>query len=249
MLSVSIVNHGHHEHVTALLKDLARIASETPLEIILTNNISAGAITMLPDGLTGTVINNAAPVGFGHNHNKALTQATGNTVCVLNPDIRLPSDPFPILLAALRNPGVGLVAPAILSAEHRLEDSARRFPTPWSLLRRRLGGDDGRYRYIQTDEPFAVDWVAGMFMLMHAETFHAIDGFDQRYFLYCEDVDLCARMWRSGRSVILCPQAAAIHNARRDSHRKLKFLRWHAASYLRYFVTYRGRSMRAATRG
>lgn len=238
MLSVSIVNHGHHKHVTALLKDLSRIASETPLEIILTNNIPAGAVKTLPDGLAGTVINNPSPVGFGHNHNKALAQATGDTVCVLNPDIRLPSSPFPILLAALRDPGVGLVAPAILSAEHRLEDSARRFPTPWSLLRRRTGGDDGRYLYTQTDEPFAVDWVAGMFMLMRAETFRAIDGFDQRYFLYCEDVDLCARLWRRGWNVVLCPHAAAIHDARRDSHRKLKFLRWHVSSYARYFATH-----------
>ncbi|WP_288937946.1 glycosyltransferase family 2 protein [uncultured Sphingomonas sp.] len=246
MLSISIVNHGHHDHVIALLEDLARIAGKTPLEIILTNNIPAGAVTTLPDGLAGTVINNPSPVGFGHNHNKALAQAMGDIVCVLNPDIRLPYDPFPNLLAALHDPCVGLVAPAILSAQQQLEDSARRFPTPWSLLQRRLGGNDGRYRYARNDEPFAVDWVAGMFMLMRVETFYIINGFDQRYFLYCEDIDLCARLWRSGQSVILCPNAAAIHDARRDSHRKLKFLRWHVASYARYFATHWLRKIRPA---
>jgi GT2 family glycosyltransferase len=164
----------------------------------------------------------------------------------MNPDIRLLENPFPILLQEVDQTGVGVVAPAILSAAQVVEDSARRFPTPWSLLRRRTGGDDGRYTYALGQSPLPVDWVAGMFMLLQSTTFNEVEGFDQRYFLYCEDVDLCARLWRSGRKVVLCPQAAAIHDARRDSHRKLKFLRWHVASYVRFFATHWLRQIRPA---
>jgi len=238
MISVSIVSHGHGALVATLLQDLVRVARDSPLEVILTNNVPEGRIAGLPAGLDGQVIDNPAPLGFGHNHNQALALARGTHVCVMNPDIRLLDNPFPALERESDRAEVGLVAPAILSAAHRVEDNARRFPTPWSLLRRRTGGNDGRYHYAQGDAAMAVDWVAGMFMLARTEAFRAIGGFDQRYFLYCEDVDLCARMWRAGRSVMLCPQVAAIHDARRDSHRHLKFLRWHAASYLRYFATH-----------
>lgn len=238
MLSVSVVSHGQGPLVAALLGDLVEIARVTPLEVLLTNNLPSGGITELPTGLSGQIIDNPVPLGFGHNHNQALALARGTHVCVLNPDIRLTENPFPALLREADRTGVGLVAPAILSAALAVEDSARRFPTPWSLLRRRTGGDDGRYRYARGDAPTPVDWVAGMFMLARTEAYRAVGGFDQRYFLYCEDIDLCARMWRSRRSVMLCPGVAAIHDARRDSHRQMKFLRWHAASYLRYFATH-----------
>lgn len=246
MITVSIVNHGHGDLVTALLGDLAEIAPGTALEVILTNNIPHKAITRLPEGVSGRIIDNPAPLGFGHNHNNALAQAQGTHLCVMNPDIRLLDNPFPVLVAQAERPGVGVAAPAILSATHRIEDSARRFPTPWSLLRRRTGGDDGRYAYALGQATFPVDWVAGMFMLFRADRFRAVGGFDQRYFLYCEDVDLCARLWRSGQQVLLCPQAAAVHDARRDSHRNLKFLRWHMASYLRFFATHWLRRIRPA---
>lgn len=246
MISISIVSHGQGQLVTALLDDLVPIARVAPLEVILTNNIADTAISALPEGLSGQIIDNPAPLGFGHNHNNALARARGTHFCVMNPDIRLSNNPFPVLLHEVDQADVGVVAPAILSAGLDVEDSARRFPTPWSLLRRRAGGEDGRYIYALGQSPFAVDWVAGMFMLLRREAFSAVGGFDQRYFLYCEDVDLCARFWRSGRKVVLCPQATAIHDARRDSHRKLKFLRWHMASYVRFFATHWLRQIRPA---
>lgn len=244
MLSISVVSHGHGPLVASLLSDLVKIARVMPLEVILTNNLPDSGAACLPAGLPGRIVDNPVPFGFGHNHNQALALARGTHLCVLNPDIRLSENPFPVLMREADRSGVGLVAPAILSSALAVEDNARRFPTPWSLLRRRTGGDDGRYCYTRGDAPSSVDWVAGMFMLARADAYRAVGGFDQRYFLYCEDVDLCARMWRSGRSVRLCPEVAAIHDARRDSHRRLKFLRWHAASYLRYFATHLLRPIR-----
>ena len=237
LISVSVVSHGHGSLVGQLLADLARIASETRIEVILTNNLSdVTAPNALPGGLSGRIVHNATPLGFGHNHNNAFGIARGGYFCVLNPDLRLPSNPFPALLAAIAGRRAGLGAPAVLAPSGSVEDSARRFPTPRSLLRRRTGGDQGRHVYAVGDPAQEVDWVAGMFMLLPADAFAAVGGFDQRFFLYCEDVDLCARLWRAGRPVVLCPQATAVHDARRQSHFDWRFLRWHLASYLRLFA-------------
>jgi GT2 family glycosyltransferase len=76
-----------------------------------------------------------------------------------------------------------------------------------------------------------------MFMLIPAAVFRKIGGFDERYFLYYEDVDLCARMRLGGYDIRLCPNAKVIHEARRQSHRDLRYFRWHLASILRFFFS------------
>jgi len=79
--------------------------------------------------------------------------------------------------------------------------------------------------------------VAGMFMLIPTKIFQRIGGFDERYFLYYEDVDLCARLRVSGHVVRFCPNARVVHEARRQSHRSLRYLRWHITSMLRFFFS------------
>ena len=74
------------------------------------------------------------------------------------------------------------------------------------------------------------DWVGGMFMLFSREMFSAIRGFDERYFLYYEDVDLCARLTLRGYKVCLTPKSKVIHQAQRTSHRNLRYLRWHLSA-------------------
>jgi len=81
------------------------------------------------------------------------------------------------------------------------------------------------------------DWVAGMFMLFRSPVFDELQGFDERYFLYYEDVDLCRRLRNRGYEVRLVPSISAVHDARRESHQSLRHLRWHLASILRFFLS------------
>jgi GT2 family glycosyltransferase len=87
-----------------------------------------------------------------------------------------------------------------------------------------------------------------MFMLFVAADYAALGGFDEDYFLYYEDVDLCVRLWCAGRRIVLCPQAAVLHAAQRASHRNLRHLAWHLGSMARYFIRHWGRLPAAGAR-
>lgn len=239
-VSVSVVSHGQGALVGTLLADLAAHVS-TPLEVILTVNIPETlAFDRASFDFPIRVLENPTPRGFAANHNAAFQDSRGPAFCVLNPDIRIGRDPFPDLLACLRDPGVGVAAPLIKNPVGDIEDSARRFPTPFSILRKAW------HRRIEIDypigsEPIHPDWVAGMFMLFPRQVFASLRGFDERYFLYYEDVDLCARMRLAGKRVVLCPSAVVIHDARRRSMSSLRHARWHASSMTRYFLFWAAR--------
>ena len=236
-ISISIVSHAQINLVETLLDDIDSCCRLSSIELIVTLNIGE----VLPENVNKftfpiKVIRNSIPQGFAANHNQAFEQAAGSFFCVMNPDVRLNDNPFPALLACLENSSVGVVAPIIVDASGTLEDSARRFPSPFTILGKVFATRKSR-DYEVGDETVFPDWVGGMFMLLPRAQFKQLGGFDQRYFLYYEDVDLCARLRLSGYEVALCPHATAIHQARRDSHRKFRYLKWHMASMVRFFCS------------
>lgn len=242
-LKISIVSHGQGALLEPLLIDLARL--QTPQsEIVVTLNIpEAEPPAHLAGPVPVRIIRNSRPQGFGANHNAAFRNGDSEYFCVLNPDIRLPADPFPALMQALSDPRVGVAAPQIISPAGSLEDSARAFPTPAAILGKALGRSSAAHT------PGAhPDWVAGMFMLFRSPVFESLGGFDERYFLYYEDVDLCARLRLEGYEVTLCPQASAIHAARRTSHRNARYMARHLTSMGRFFLSPAFRRVRALDR-
>ena len=234
-ITVSVVSHGQGGMVAMLLEDLARCSGVA--RVILTQNIPEGDIPC-PASLRPrlTLVRNARPLGFGANHNQAFAHCETPWFAVVNPDIRLPTDPFPPLVAALAGKMAGVVAPEVRNPAGGVDDSARRFPTLPGLVRKLAGKDDGRMATTGT-QPQDVDWAAGMFLLFPASVFREVGGFDDRYFLYYEDVDLCARLWRRGRHVVFHPGVAVVHAAQRASRRKVRYLLWHLSSMARYFTT------------
>lgn len=236
-VSVSIVIHQQAAMVKALLEDLNRLRQSCTLEVILTLNVPEPLGFGVADFTFPVLLQeNAAPKGFSANHNQAFGLATGEFFCVMNPDIRLQADPFPGLLGALADPLVGVAAPLVLSPDGGVEDSARRFPTPFKIACKALGSCKG-IDYAIADKPLLPDWVGGMFLLFPSKVFAQLSGFDQRYFLYYEDVDICARLRLLGYQVMLSPLAKVVHHAQRSSHRKFKYLFWHLQSMLRFFLS------------
>jgi len=242
LISVSIVSHGHAELAARLFDDL-RVHKPKGIEVILTLNIEE-ALPFDPDSFPFSVktIRNASPRGFATNHNAAFKLAGGNFFCVLNPDIRVTADPFLALVRELRNSAVGAAAPLILGPDGAIEDSARPFPTLSSLVGKALGAEPERY-YEIGEESISPDWVGGMFMLLRRDAFAAVGGFDARYHLYYEDVDLCARLRLAGYDIRLVPSASAVHLARRQSRRNIRYLLWHLRSMIRYILSGRRRKV------
>lgn len=237
MISISVVSHGQGDLVGRVLADLAGFVDATRFEVILTKNIPERlpfSVEDLPYPVK--IVENVVPKGFGANHNAAFRLAAGRWFCVTNPDIRLNDNPFQALLECLHNPGAGVAAPLALGAQDEIEDSPRRFPSPLKILCKAIGGCKGS-DYAITESPIYSDWVGGMFMLFPCSVYEKAGGFDERYFLYYEDVDLCARLRLMGHEVILCPRAKVVHQARRSSHRNLRYLRWHLGSMMRFFLS------------
>lgn len=237
MIAVSIVSHGHGGLVKQLITALLPCPEID--QIILTLNIPEFVDIPRDDRIV--FVENQSPKGFGDNHNVAFTLCNQPLFCLLNPDIELLENPFPALIQSLLANSAALVAPLVLTPNGSIEDSIRYFPTPYSLLIKAFGGPNGSYMVYPDQPDFYPEWVAGMFMLFRSEAFAQLRGFDEAYFLYYEDVDICVRAWQQGLKVLACPSVSVIHDARRESRRSLRHGRWHLMSLVRYLWKHWGR--------
>jgi GT2 family glycosyltransferase len=231
---VSVVSHGHGRMVAGLVRQL--LASRPVVGVTLTLNVPENP--SLPEDPRLRVRRNTGPKGFGANHNAAFPDSKAGFFCVLNPDVSWRDDPFEPLLRAMDDEAMAVVAPLVVSPEGRLEDSARRFPTLRSLAAKLLGRHDGTYP-TSVAENLRPDWVAGMFLLLQAEAFRRIGGFDENFTLYYEDVDLCRRLREAGYDICQVGGARVVHDAQRRSRSDTAHALLHAASMMRYLLKYR----------
>jgi N-acetylglucosaminyl-diphospho-decaprenol L-rhamnosyltransferase len=236
--TLSIVSHGQIAIVQDLLEDLQRncVDKSFPFDVILTLNLPESVpfeLNSFPFPIR--VVSNVSPKGFGSNHNQAFTLSEGRFFCVLNPDIRLRQNPFPLLITNLGKQ-IGVVAPLIQNSHGEIEDAARQFPTPWSIAfkatRRFFGRPVKKGGIVRKP-----DWVGGMFMFFDREVFRDANGFDERYFLYYEDVDLCARLKLKNLAVLSLAEITVVHEARFSSHQNFRYAVWHLRSMLRFFIS------------
>ena len=236
-ITLSVVSHGQMELVTALLQDLEKNCGGTKLNVILTLNVpeeTSDALHQFSYPLL--ILKNANPMGFGENHNRAFLHATAPFFCVINPDIRLASDIFSVLMNGLKNTSFGVISPLIVDGEGSIEDSARKFPTPLKILCKVIGRCRGPDYKIGTTL-LKPDWVGGMFMMFRQDTYSKLGGFDQKFYLYYEDVDLCARMQLLGLQVVMNPNVRATHLARRSSHSSVAYSLMHIRSMVLFFTS------------
>lgn len=233
-VTLSIVSHRQNGLVNQLIEDVHRHCADTVALVITQNVPDSVSLAMASLSFHTKIIVNAQPKGYGANQNAAFRHCRTPFFCVVNPDIQLPSNPFPALMQSAVDERVGVVGPVVRDPEGTIEDSARRFPTAGVVLRKLLGGEPGP-DYPADRGPMEVDWIAGMFMLFRADTYRAIGGFDEGYFLYYEDVDICRRLRKMGKSAIYNPAAEVVHDARRASRRNPRLALYHLRSILRYF--------------
>jgi N-acetylglucosaminyl-diphospho-decaprenol L-rhamnosyltransferase len=160
--------------------------------------------------------------GFSYGCNLGVARGTAPFVLFLNPDARMGAKALAAMLAVLRNdPETALVGPRILDDDGELAWSLRRFPRHRStfaqavfahrLMPRRSWTDELIRDPAAYDEPWSPEWLSGACMLVRRDAFEKIGGFDERFFLYCEDTDLCRRLWDAGHVVRFEPAAQVWH--------------------------------------
>jgi len=238
LITISIVSHGDAQKVALLLDSLYRYESADQFQVIITDNLGND----IPE-LNGykreslMIIRNKEPLGFARNQNQAFQFAVGKYFCVINPDVLFEQEVFASLIKRLENQEADIVVPIIMDTSSALQDSYRYFPTPYEIIRRRLPGYKFEPPAVDTAGLVRPDWVAGMFMLMESETFRSLCGFDEKYHLYFEDVDFCARASLAGLNLLVDTNVRVRHDAQRASREKIIYLIWHIQSAIRFFTS------------
>jgi N-acetylglucosaminyl-diphospho-decaprenol L-rhamnosyltransferase len=239
--TVSVVSHGHGSLLRQVLRDLSLQTVRDRLNVVLTLNLADEPFdASCYDGLRIRVLRNPVPQGFGANHNAAFRHCKDEWFLIVNPDVRLPDvAAIEKLLATSGEAGgtLGMIAPRIMNSAGKREDAVRPNLSLWSLLSRVIGGRREALAATSTRAGRPFFWVAGMFVATSSDAFRAVHGFDERFFLYCEDYDLCARVYLSGRSIVVRDDVEVVHDAQRDSRRSRRHLKWHLVSLLKVWTS------------
>lgn len=223
-------------------------------EVIVVDNASSDdSVAMLAREFPWVrVIANSGNAGFTRGNNQGLAVSRGQYVLFLNPDTELAAGALQQMLTyAAAQPQVGIIGPQLRYGDGSLQSSRRRFPTlatfllESTVLQRWWPRNRVLSRYYMLDRPddavSEVDWVVGACMLVRRAVLDQIGGFDEGFFMYSEELDLCRRAVTAGWRVIYLPAAVVTHYEGKSSEqvvaaRHKRFYR----SRVRYVRKYHG---------
>lgn len=224
-LSFVLVNYKVGEELVKCLRSLRPIPDKVQCEFIVVDNSSPEASRFLSSSTLPNlrVISAQRNSGYAAACNLGARQSNSPYICFLNPDVRLMEGDLRGMLDWMdRNPSVGLLGPRIMNSDGTRQYSARSFPNwtvafahRYSILTRVFPNNPISSQYLQTHLNGAVtpvDWVSGCCLLARKEAFDAVDGFDEGYFLFFEDVDLAHRAKQKGWQCVYYPSVAFTHS-------------------------------------
>lgn len=245
MLNVSIVLYqSSWEQVLALTQSLLEY---THVRHVFWVDNSPNRIDTLPlQSERVRYIFNGKNLGYGAAHNIAIRESIYDDVpfhLVINPDILITPDTLPTLMSFIQqHPEVGLVMPRVVYPSGELQYLCKLLPTPWNVFGRRflpqawIRKSNERYelRHTGYNRPMNVPYLSGCFMLMRTEAVRRARLFDERFFMYPEDIDLTRRIHRDYLTVFY-PHTTVVHQHEKASYRSIKMLWIHIVNMCRYF--------------
>jgi N-acetylglucosaminyl-diphospho-decaprenol L-rhamnosyltransferase len=218
-----IVSHNGKRWLDAALSSLFASAGGLDLDVVVVDNGSDGSVAYVEERFPAARTISCANRGFGAANNVALATADARYVLFLNPDTEFLSGSLADLTAVLdRRPGVALAGVRQLGSGGDLAPTIRRFPSTANMLAEALAVEKvpllRRYlgERVLDRQPYGretpCDWTAGSFMLVRSEALRGCGGFDERFFLFSEETDLCWRLRRAGWGVAHLPQVTIRHH-------------------------------------
>ena len=247
-VDVVVVSYNSRDRLRACVDPLLGLPN---VHVIVVDNASPDGSLEAVQELPLTAIQLERNGGFAHGVNAGWRAGSAPFVLLLNPDARIDGQSLEALAAALEDdPGLGAVAPRILDDDGTLDWSQRRYPRLRSTFARafylhrvfptaswtdELIRDERSY-----SEPGTPDWVSGACILLRREALEALDGLDEGFFMYAEDIDLCRRLRGAGYELRFEPAATVEHEGG-ASEPRTNLLPVLAQSRLRYAAKHRGR--------
>ncbi len=224
-VSVVIVSFNVKGFLENLLASLRRALAGIDSEIIVVDNSSDDDTVecVRRDFPEVKLVENRTNVGFGKANNQGVKISSGEFLLLINPDAVVEENTIKEMLAFSNlHPEAGATSCKVLNADGTLQKPCRRgFPTPWVAFTKISGLSAvfprtklfGRYNltYLNPDEVHEVDAIGGSFMFIPRRIFDEVGGFDEDYFMYGEDIDLCYKIKKAGYKVYFTPQTTAIH--------------------------------------
>ena len=252
-VSAIIVNYNAGPDLGRALQSIADELTDQRWEAVVVDNDSsdgsgAGVEAFAPHA---RLVRNTQNVGFARGVNQGLSATSGALVLIMNPDCRLTTGAVAVLRRELeQSEQCAVVGPQILNPDGSAQGSARGDPDMFTglfgrsgALRRLLPGLPMSRRNVVGDASvpngqasLIVDWLSGACMLARRDALRAVRGFDERYFLYWEDADLCRRLRAHGYHVRYVPGATAVHRVGHSSRsgRRWAIRAFHDSAYLYY---------------
>ncbi|HEU0168417.1 MAG TPA: glycosyltransferase family 2 protein [Chloroflexota bacterium] len=253
-LSVIVVSWNVRELLRVCLQTTLAETAEIDAEVIVVDNASRdGSAEMVRAEFPEVrLIANQHNAGFSAGNNQGLEAAGGRYLLFLNPDTEVRPGAIRHLLAFIdQRPQVGCVGPKLLNPDGSVQPSRRGFPrlatafVESTVLQRWLGGlpalRDFYRESASPDEPQPVDWIVGACMLFRREALDRTGGFDEQFFMYSEEMELCWRTRHAGYEIWYVPEAEIVHHegasSRQDTFRRNA--NFHDSRY-RFFRKYYG---------
>lgn len=229
-ISILIVHYNTPGLLRQTLRGILRAAPQVRYEVIVVDNNPASRIPWVKEEFPEVnLIVSEKNRGFAGGMNLALTEATGRFVLVFNPDIIVKPGALETLVQYLdEHQDVGMVGPQLRHPDGSLQHSCYQFMQPSTILYRRIpflrflpSAKKQVEGYLMADWDHAeikeVDYLLGAAMLVRREVMESLGGFDENFFMYFEDQDLCRRFWQAGWKVVYHPKAELIHYHRRET--------------------------------
>ncbi|MBC7228947.1 MAG: glycosyltransferase family 2 protein [Actinobacteria bacterium] len=251
-LTLVIVNYNTAEDLRACLSSAREHLPEAEV-VVVDNGSRDGSVEMVREGFPWVrLVENPGNPGYASACNRGLRAAARPYVFILNSDVVFVTGGVEEVLDYLdEHPGVAALGPLVLNADGSFQMSCRRFP---GMLENAVHGLLGelwpdnpltrsyQMKDLRRDEPCEVDWVSGAAMLLRREAAEEVGGFDESYFMYVEDVDICWRLREAGHRVVFHPGFRLVHHiGKSSSQQSTRMLYHHHRSMFIFFrKRYRG---------